>query len=513
MSSHPGTADAVRRAGHVGLAIAVTFPLVVGLTMVNVALPAIMLSMGMRLEQAQLLSSATLLAATVSALGASHAWRRFGPRSTVTGALGLFLAGSVVSAGAFAPEMLILGRIAQGAAAGLMQPLSLLLVAPLFPADRRGTAMGLVGMGMLLAPAIGPVYAGWMVDHLGWRAMFLSLCPWCLACLPFVRRMLAGGGTEAGYFDWPGLLALVAALACALASLALRAQDARMQADLLLGTSLVAGTCFLARQLLHPQALVSPRLFARLDFSAYCLVLLVLGFGIFGSVLLVPLFLQTVAGFTPQAAGAILLPAGIAMALASPLCGHACDRWSPIAMLSIGLATFALSSFLLAGTAATDSASISSWVTLGRIALAVIFPAIYALSLYALPAAELPQGSSIVNFVRQLGGAFGTALLVVAVGHQEVQWLATFRDAAQADASVLAAQDWLAGNLVAMLPANDTTGAGAALLGTDVMAMARAQAFRDLFIATGWIFLACAALAPVPALWIRTRMRRRITPP
>ncbi|GAB3380969.1 DHA2 family efflux MFS transporter permease subunit [Lysobacter fragariae] len=504
-----GQVTNAHRAGYVCLAIAVTFPLVVGLTMANVALPAIMLSMGMRLEQAQLLSSGTLLAATISALGASHAWKRFGPRITVTSALGIFLLGSVVSASALSPEMLILGRIAQGAAAGFMQPLSLLLVAPLFPPDRRGTAMGLVGMGMLLAPAVGPIYAGWMVDQFGWRAMFLSLCPWCLACLPFARRMLSGAGGRTDDFDWSGLLLLTTSLGCAMASLALHAQDAKTMADLLLGTSLIAGTCFTARQILNPQALISPGLFARIDFSFCCLVLLVLGFGIFGSVLLVPLFLQTVAGFTPAAAGSVLLPAGIAMALASPVCGHACDRWSPIAMLSIGLAFFSLSSFLLAATAATDSTSVCLWVMLGRIALAIIFPAIYALSLYGLPAAELPQGSSVVNFIRQLGGAFGTALLVVAIGHQEAQWVVSFQDGALADANVLAAQATLAENVASLVHAGDMGGTTSALLGVEVLATARAQAFRDLFLITGWIFAACAALAPVPALWIRARMQRQ----
>lgn len=498
-----------QRAGYVCLAIAVTFPLVVGLTMANVALPAIMLSMGMRLEQAQLLSSGTLLAATVSALGASHAWKRFGPRTTVVSALGIFVLGSVISAGALSPEMLILGRIAQGAAAGFMQPLSLLLVAPLFPPDRRGTAMGLVGMGMLLAPAVGPVYAGWMVDHFGWRTMFLSLCPWCLACLPFARRMLRAHGTGGEGFDWAGLLLLTAALACAMASLALHAQDVRLQADLLLGISLIAGTCFLARQVLAPRALISPGLFARIDFSFYCLVLLVLGFGIFGSVLLIPLFLQTVAGFTPAAAGSVLLPAGIVMALASPLCGHACDRWSPIAMLSIGLALFSLSSFLLASTATTDSASIASWTTLGRVALAIIFPAIYALSLYGLPATELPQGSSVVNFIRQLGGAFGTALLVVAIGHQETQWIAAFRDGALADTSVLSAQAAMSEHVAALIQPSDISGTTTALLGAEVVLTARTQAFRDLFLITAWIFAACAAVAPLPALWIRRKMRRQ----
>lgn len=498
---------------HVALAIGVAFPMVVGLTMANVALPAIMHSTGMRLQQAQLLSSGALLAATVCALVAAHAWKRFGARTTVSAALLVFTLGSVIAAAAPSAEGLILGRVLQGAAAGFVQPLSLLLVAPLFPADRRGMAMGLVGMGMLLAPAVGPVFAGWMVDRWGWRLLLLSLCPCSLLCLPFARRWLApaADALPAG-FDWGGLALVVAALGALMAALATPPHASHARASLLLGTAVIAGTAFIAWQWLHPRALLDPRLFARLGFGYYSVVLLVLGFGIFGSVLLVPLFLQTVAGYSSEAAGLALLPGGVAMALASPVCGYLCDRWSPVALLAIGLALFALSSFLLAGVAATDVPALALWVVVGRVALSLVFPAIYALSLYALPADDLPQGSSAVNFIRQLGGAFGTALLVLAIGQQEAGWIAAFGHGALADGSVLAARSALAGELTPLLGhgSPEAPDVAAALIGRDIAREARTEAFRDLFALTGWLFTACAVLSPVMAAWLRSRASRTV---
>ena len=494
---------------YVAMAIAVTFPMILSLTMINVALPDIMLALGMDLEQAQLLSSTSLLAATSATLLAPYLWQRLGARNTVRVALGLFAVASILAASAATPEMMIVGRIGQGAAAGIIQPLSFLIVAPAFPLRQRGLAMGLVGIGILLAPALGPIYAGWVTDHLGWRSLFLILVPWCLGCMAAAESLPSQPESAAEPFDFVGFACLTGALAFLLWGLSGSLERRQPPREVLLVTAFMLVAAFAWLQYSRRSGLLDVTLFARVDFLFCTIVLFVLGFGIFGSILLVPLFLQTIAGFTPLAAGQFLLPAGLVMALASPVCGHLCDRINPPFMLATGLALFALSCFLLAGIdVQSDAALLSMQVILGRIGLAILFPAIYALSLNCLPVHKMPQGSGIVNFVRQLGGALGTAVLVVALSHREATWQAAWMQTDVAAFQIAEAQARLA-------PVLGTTGVDNAdllaqswILDT-VGKAAGAQAYRDLFEFMGFAFTLC--LVPTVALAIRFGSRSRST--
>lgn len=494
---------------YVALAIAVTFPMVLSLTMINVALPDIMLTLGMGLDQAQLLSSTSLLAATSATLLAPYLWRRLGARHTVRLALAMFSAASLVAAFAATPEMMIVGRVLQGAAAGVIQPLSFLIVAPAFPVRQRGLAMGLVGVGILLAPALGPIYAGWVTEHLGWRILFVALVPWCVACMVAVQPLPSQPEPATEAFDFAGFACLTGALALLLWGLSGPPDGQQSSCEGLLAAAVILAGAFAWLQYSRGSGLLDLTLFARMDFVFCTIVLLVLGFGIFGSILLVPLFLQTIAGFTPLAAGQFLLPAGLVMALASPVCGHLCDRVSPTLMLATGLAMFALSCFLLAGIdIQSDATQLSMQVILGRIGLAILFPAIYALSLNGLPVHKMAQGSGIVNFVRQLGGALGTAVLILALSHREATWQAAWVQTDTAAMQIAEAQARLA-------PIFDAGGAenGELLAQSWILnAMSKsagAQAFRDLFALMGWAFSIC--LVPTVAIAIRLAPRSQGT--
>jgi MFS family permease len=168
-----------------------------------------------------------------------------------------------------------------------------------------------------------------------------------------------------------------------------------------------------------------------------------------------------------------LLPAGVAMALASPVCGHLSDRLPAPTMLAVGLSIFAASCLLMSNLDPhMDMTLLLGQVVLGRIGLAVIFPPIYALSLYRQPPELLAQASGLVNALRQLGGAIGTALILWALQVRHSTWLAALR---VDDATVVAPVD--------------------ARIVQSLRAAAHVLAYDDLFRFMGMVFLACVPLA------------------
>ncbi|XBS71576.1 MFS transporter [Acerihabitans sp. KWT182] len=173
---------------------------------------------------------------------------------------------------------------------------------------------------------------------------------------------------------------------------------------------------FIIWELVAPQPLLSLRVFANMRFSAGCVVAFALGAGIYGSTYIVPLFVQSIQGYTPTRSGLLLMPSGLMLGVLFPIAGMLSDRLPPHIPVIAGLAIFALSCWLSGGADVdTPFWTMAGWVVLGRVGLGVIMPALNAGGLRALPADKLAQGSGSLNFVRQLGGAFGVNLLSVVI--------------------------------------------------------------------------------------------------
>src|SRR5690606_4854098 len=161
-------------------------------TIVNVAVPAIMGQFGIDQTRVQWLSTGFLAAMTVSMLMTAWCERAFGQRTTMVGALGLFLAGSIL--GGIAPDenLLIVARVIQGLAAGVVQPLAMVVMFQVFPPEKRGAAMGLFGIGVVLAPALGPWVGGVLMDSFNWRFLFYLGIPFGVGGMLLAQLFLPG---------------------------------------------------------------------------------------------------------------------------------------------------------------------------------------------------------------------------------------------------------------------------------------------------------------------------------
>ncbi len=398
-----------------------TIVVTVAATIVNVALNDIMGTFGMSQDQVQWLSTGFLAAMTATMLLTAWQLDRFGHRTTYIFALTLFIVGSLLGAVSHSSGEVILARVLQGLAAGMIQPMAMVVISIVFPYDKRGTAMGIYGMGVVLAPALGPTLGGVMVDEYSWRDVFLVVLPICAVAIAAAAAFLPGRDphiVERKRFDVIGFALLSVALVTLLYGLSNGQRLGWHSNEILLSFTfaILSSLGFIIWELISPNALLNMRVFTSIRFSASCVVAFALGAGIYGSTYIIPLFVQTIQGYTPTRSGLLLMPAGLILLFIFPVAGRVSDRVPARIPISGGLILFGFSFWLAtAMDVNTPFWTLAWWVVLGRIGLGFILPALNAGALRALPDSQLAQGSGSVNFVRQLGGAFGVNLLAIFV--------------------------------------------------------------------------------------------------
>jgi len=428
-----------------------TMASVLSATIVNVALPDIMTEFGVGQGTVHWLATGYVAAMTTTMLAASWLLDRIGIRLAMGGAMLLFTIASVLAGFSQNAPTLIGFRIFQGGLAGLMTPMAMYLVFRVFPREERGRAMGIYGMGVILAPALGPVLGGVLVDQLDWRFVLFAPAPVTLAGVAMVWRYLpvAADRPPAYPFDWAALGLLALALTCGLDGLN-RLQSPEAVALILveLGVALAAALLMVRRLRRASHPLLNISLLRQPAFRSAYLGALALGMALFGSTYLIPLFAQTGQGFSATDAGLMMLPAGVVLGILFPICGALADRYPARRLISAGLAVFAASALLFAvAPSGTGFLWLALWAVLGRIGLALMMPALSTAALNPLAPEDLGQGSGAINFARQLGGAFGINLVALVIEHGE-------QTAGQAAISAFHGAWWLVAAVVllALLP-------------------------------------------------------------
>lgn len=401
-------------------------------TIINVAIPDMSHHFTLGQERAQWVSSGFMAAMTVSMLTTPWLLARYGYRATYAGCMWLLLAGGVAGGLANDYPLVLAARVAEGLAAGVVQPIPAIIILRAFEPSEQGRASGIFGMGVVLAPALGPSIGGLLVDGFGWRSIFFMVVPFCLASLWLARRYVpdvAPGGQAANpqgaALDWRGLLLAAAGTLCLLNGLVELQGGTPLSATVLLGSAaaLLVGFVALQRRTLqarrrHPDQGIDPlmnlSLFADRRFAMGSIVAFIYGVALFGSTYLLPVFMQLGLGLSASYVGTILLPAGLVLAVCIAVVGRLADRQPTHRLVSIGLVLLA-ASFALMTTIRLEHPSLIVpllvvWAILGRIGLGFILPSLNIGAMRGLERHHIPQGSSVINFLRMLGGAAGVSL-------------------------------------------------------------------------------------------------------
>lgn len=477
-------------------------------TIVNVVIPEIMGAFGIGQDKAQWLATGFLASSTITMLVNSWMVHSFGVRFTFVISLSVFLLGSI--AGMFAPnEDILIGiRVFQGAAAGIMTPLTMIIMFQVFPPEQRGRAMGIFAMGAVMAPALGPSIGGLVIDTLGWRYIFFLELPGLFAAIAmgsiFLVDREATGPREK--FDWTGLILITTFVSTLLIGLTQGQEKGWHENHVLfcLMTSVAAFVSFITWELLNPHPLLQLRVFLQPSFAPAAFVMFIFGGGLYGSTYLGPLFMQTVQGSTALSAGLLLMPPGLVMLFVFPVAGMMSDRLSPTIPMVIGLLLFSFSCYLLTGLDLNAPfLTVTIWIMIGRCGLGMCMPSLTAASMGAMPMHMIAQASGTNNFVRQLGGAFGVNLASVLLS-QRTNFFLDAMTATQtaANTGTLELIDRMSGAFD-MAGLTELTQEQVSLfyLGRMIYAQAYMLAFRDVFLIMTFVFL----LAILPALLVRKR--------
>ena len=416
-------------------------------TILNVAIPDMSTHFTLGQSRVQWVTSGFMVAMTVSMLTTPWLLSRYGYRRVYEVCMWLLLGGGVVGGLANDFPLVMAARVAEGLAAGVVQPIPAIIILRAFASHEQGRASGLFGMGVVLAPAIGPSIGGVLVDVFGWRSIFFMVVPLAMVALWLSRRYVptsAPGGVQADAdspgLDWIGLaLASASTLMLLNGLVQLRSDDHTVAVVLLVLAGLgMAVFVVWQRHLLKPRRrvrtassrrvaealrqarqvrrgpLMNLQVFGHRHFAMGALVSFTYGIALFGSTYLLPVYMQMGLGLSPSYIGAALLPAGILLAMTIAAVGRLSHRMPPAHWVSWGLALLALSFALMPLVhPAAGLALLWILVILGRIGLGFILPSLNLGALRGLPKDLIPQASSVIGFVRMLGGAAGVSICAI----------------------------------------------------------------------------------------------------
>ena len=391
-------------------------------TVVNVAIPDMSHHFALNQGRAQWVASGFMVAMTVSMLTTPWLLARYGYRATYVAAMVLLMVGGISGGFATHFSIVLLARVAEGLAAGVVQPIPAVIILYAFKPHEQGRASGVFGMGVVLAPALGPSIGGLLVDWFGWRSIFFMVVPFCLASLWLAFKFVpttAPGGVAADRkgvsLDWRGLLLGTIGTLCLLNGLVeLHQGPAGTAAGLLLGAA-VATALFIWWQgrmgRTGRQPLMDLSLFSYRQFTMGSIVAFIYGTALFGSTYLLPVFMQLGLELSASLVGTILLPAGLVLAITIPIVGRLADRQPTHVLVSIGLVLLAVSfALMMLVNASSGLVMLAGFAVLGRIGLGFILPSLNLGAMRPLDKPLIAQGSSAIGFLRMLGGAAGVSL-------------------------------------------------------------------------------------------------------
>ncbi|HTG70320.1 MAG TPA: MDR family MFS transporter [Candidatus Udaeobacter sp.] len=400
-------------------------------TLLNVALSKIMEDIGISPSTAQWLTTGYLLVIGVLIPVTAFLIQRFTTRGLFLSAMCLFTLGTFIAAVAPGFTALLLGRLLQAAGTGLLFPLLTNVVFAMVPIEKRGSAMGTIGIVITFAPAIGPTLSGIIVEHFSWRVLFFSVLPVALLVIIFAAAKLKNvTETTKPKID---LLSLLLST-CGFGGIVYGFSSAGgggggWSSGMVLipmAVGIVSLVLFTWRQLSIPEPLLELRTFSFRVFRLSTLIMMVVMMAMFSAMMLLPIFLQNALGYTPLKAGLVMLPGGVVMGIMSPINGRLFDKFGAKWLAIIGLALMANTLWQFAHiTLDTSYSMIMILNTLLMLGISMLMMPVMTNALNELPPPLYAHGTAIISTLQQVSGAVGTALLVAIMTNGSRKFLET----------------------------------------------------------------------------------------
>jgi len=395
------------------VAVAGTFMVILDQTIMNIALPHIMAVFNVPTDHAQLIISAYLMATAITTPAAAFLCNRFGTKRVYIFSQASFLLGSILCGLSWNADSLIIFRILQGLAGGLLSPIAMTLLFLNVPPEQRGTAMAIFGIPLMLGPAIGPTLGGYLVTDWSWRMCFYVNVPVVLVAILLGSAWIRETPTMPAGFDIKGFALAATGFSSVLYALSYAPtwgwSDVRITGLLVLGS--ISLITWIVMELRSAQPMLDLRIFKNRGFSMATGLNFVTTIGLFSIIFLLPLFLQNVRGLTALETGILMLPAVFGSIVTMPLAGRLYDRIGPKIPVVAGLIVMGAATYWMRVVDVTTPDNVLRLMLFVRsmgMGLAMMPVMTYALA--SVEQKMTAQASSIMNVSRTVFASLGIAI-------------------------------------------------------------------------------------------------------
>jgi MFS transporter, DHA2 family, multidrug resistance protein len=395
-------------------------------SVVNVALPQIQTTYGVATHQVAWITTGYLIALVIVMPLTGWVATVLGRKRMYLLALAIFIVASVACGLSRTLGQLIFFRVLQGLGGGVLQPVAQSIMRETYPVRQQAQAMGMFGMVVMFGPALGPTLGGWIADNYSWPWIFFVNVP--VGTLAFL--MASRFVVDPPYMRSRGLRRIdgvgIGLLAVGLASLQILLEEggpagwfSNGYITLLATTSVIALVVFVLWELRVPEPAVDLRVFKNLSFAAGATIGGVLGLALFGSMILLPFFLQTLLHYSATQSGLTLMPRALAVLCMQPIAGALYNRVGVYVLLPFGLTMSAIGGYMLAGLT-LESGPIQVLIPqiIQGVGFGSMFVSLSTTTLATIPRARMQNATGVYNLTRQLGGSLGTAIVIAIWNHR-----------------------------------------------------------------------------------------------
>ncbi|MBI2885905.1 MAG: DHA2 family efflux MFS transporter permease subunit [Chloroflexi bacterium] len=471
-------------------------------TTVNIGLPKIIATFGVDIQDGQWILTAYMIALSVVIPVSGFMAEKVGMKRLYIVTMALFLAGSFLCSLAWDLPSLVLFRILQGLGGGMVQPLGMAIVYSIMTPLERPRFMAVLGLPMLVAPLLGPTLGGYLVEFVGWRALFEMNIP-----IGLVGLLLAGlilprtPARERALLDRPGFILSSIAFPALLLGFTFGARDGWSQwnVDIFLLVGLLCLAGWIMVELIQPEPMLDLRLFSNPIFSLGQALHLVIQLSLFGTQLLLPLFLQTTQGLGALQAGLILMPQGIASFLSMNVSSRLYNHIGPRPMVLAGLAILTFTTWELSHLSlGTSSATITLLAMARGLCMGLSMMPITTAAFNTVPTEKMARATALSSSLMRVFSSFSTAFISTVLHGRSVFHYRTVAATLSPNRPAVLA---LTSRLVPQLVARGITSAPAQQRATTRVLSAYASqtamvmAFNDTFLILTLFSVAAALLA------------------
>ncbi|WP_371263629.1 DHA2 family efflux MFS transporter permease subunit [Paenibacillus sp. UNC496MF] len=435
----------IKRGPIVAALIIGAFVAILNETLLNIAFPDLMIEFNISPATIQWLSTAYMLVIGILVPVTALLQQWFTTRQMFLSAMILFLAGTIICGVSPVFEMLLVGRVVQALGTGLMLPVMMNTILVIFPPEKRGGAMGMIGLVIMFGPAIGPTLAGLIIDQLDWRWLFYLVIPLAAFSVAFAAAYLRNvSDITKPKVDVLSILLSTVGFGGIVYGFSKAGEGSWTDPVVvwMIAVGAVGVVLFVIRQLLVREPIMDLRAFKFPMFSLVTVMMLVLMMTLFSTMILLPLFLQTALLMTAFKAGLTLMPGGIINGVMAPVSGKLFDKFGPRVLVVPGLILVLLAVWLFTDISVDTTAGYV--VTLHIILLVgislVMMPA-QTTGLNQLPRQLYPHGTAILNTLQQVAGAIGTALFISIMSSGTKDFMTKSPNATPAEGLVAGLQD------------------------------------------------------------------------